>query len=117
RGTPIPGATHGGTGGTAFDDRCPGNDIVIGVRVSTDLLGDTVTSIALQCGTVAVERLGTSWRVHITPTVTTPVRGGGGTPYTSDCANGAITQIAGRASTAAVGLLSFTCHRIELQTL
>lgn len=119
RGSPMLGATHGGTGGTAFDDRCPGNDVVIGVQahvVSDGLGNDTLTALSLQCGTVTVERLGLSWRVRITPTVTTPVRGGAGTPYASDCTNGAITRIAGRAAST-VEVLSFTCQTLQLITI
>lgn len=117
RSAAILGAPHGGAGGTAFDDRCPGNDVVIGVRVTTDMLGETLSSLSLQCGTVTASRVGLSFGLSITPSMETPVRGGAGdTPYRSDCVSGAVTVVDGRASTI-VDRLGFGCQRLELQTL
>ncbi len=117
RGTAILGATHGGSGGTAFDDRCPGNDVVIGVRVTTDALGTRLGSVSLQCGTVTAIRTGASWALRITPTIETPVRGGAAEmPYVNDCTDGAVTEVSGRASTI-VDRVGFTCQRVQLLTL
>jgi hypothetical protein len=116
RGAAMLGTARGGTGGTAFDDRCPGNDVVIGIRGSADEIGG-VDSIALQCGTLSVSRAGFSFRLTITPTVTTPTRGSGGsTSFIADCPSGAITDVSGSASTT-IQRLSFTCRQIQLQTI
>ncbi|MCZ7679255.1 MAG: hypothetical protein M5U28_11065 [Sandaracinaceae bacterium] len=117
RGAPMLGTVRGGMGGTAFDDRCPGNDVVIGIRGTTDDLGNSVTSISLQCGTVAVSRSLLSWRRTITPSVTTPTRGGASSmPFSSDCTNGAVTEVSGRVSTT-VTAVGITCQQIVLETL
>jgi hypothetical protein len=117
RDAPVLGAIHGGTGGTAFDDRCPDGDVVIGVRGGTDELGNTLTGIGLSCGTVRVVRTGLSWQRTITPTVETPLRGSSGfTPFDVDCEGGVITAVSGQAGTGVSGL-AFTCDRLTLETL
>ena len=117
REAPVLGAVHGGTGGTAFDDRCPDGDVVIGVRGGTDELGGTLTGIGLSCGTVRVMRAGLSWQRTITPTVELPLRGAGGvSSFDIDCEGGVITAVSGQAGTAVTGL-GFTCQRLTLETL
>src|SRR5690606_27715735 len=115
RGSPVLGTMRGGTSGTAFDDRCPGEDVVIGVRAGVTDLG-ILTGIALQCGTVTVMRTGISWARVITPTVQLPMRGGGISTSTADCEGGVVSGISGSASSGVAGL-AFTCSRIDLQTL
>lgn len=115
RGAAILGAQHGGTGGVAFDDRCPGDDVVIGVRGSADDLSG-VSGIGFRCGTISIARFGLSMRLTITPSVDLPSRGGSGaTPFSSDCAGGAVSEVDGQASTA-VDRVGFTCSQIQLQT-
>lgn len=120
RGDPVLGDPHGGTGGTAFDDRCTGDDVVIGVwGATTDDSGgtlSTLTGIALQCGTVRVVRTGLSWARTITPTDMTPMRGGGGTSFHEDCAGGVVSGVSGQAASSVTGL-TFACQRVTLQTL
>ncbi len=115
RGTLILGGTYGGTGGTAFDDRCPGDDVVIGVIGSADELGG-VRSIALQCGTVTLSRAAFSFRLTIMPSTSTPLRGSSGSEsFGASCMGGAITDVGGSAGTT-VGRLAFICRQIQLQT-
>ncbi len=116
RGAAILGATHGGAGGTGFDDRCPNDDVVIGIYGSADDLAG-VGSIVLRCGRVSVARSGLSWRLSVTPTVDLPMRGGASsTPFASDCGTGAVSQIDGRADTI-VERIGITCEQLQLQTL
>jgi hypothetical protein len=88
--------TAGGTGGTAFVDRCPANELVIGIRGRS---GTEVDQIWFQCGRVTVTRdASLAWVVTVTPTGTsTPRGGGGGTPFTYDCPAGRVgTGLTGR---------------------
>lgn len=115
RDEPVLGTRYGGTTGTAFDDRCPGEDVVIGVRVSVDDAG-ILTGISLQCGTVSVEREGLEWHAVITPSVQLPMRGGFRTSSAATCDRGVISGVSGQTSGHLSGL-AFTCSRLDLQRL
>ncbi len=119
RGAAIVGATHGGTGGTAFDDRCAGDDVVIGVTAHVDDMSNSLRGIQLHCGTVSVGRPGppAPWTVTVTPSSDLPVRGTGGTTSTpANCMTGALSGLDEQADTL-VQRVSFSCAQLQLQTL
>jgi hypothetical protein len=91
--------TVGGGGGTAFSDRCPANEIVIGLRGRS---GTEIDQFSFQCARLTVARdASLSWVVIVTPTGTSTARGGGGgTPFSYDCPAGRVaTGITGRSGT------------------
>ncbi|MEC7522482.1 MAG: hypothetical protein VYE22_21520 [Myxococcota bacterium] len=116
RGAPILGAQHGASGPTTFDDRCPGDEVAIGLGGAAD--EDFVDAISLQCARVTIGRnRGFDWRISVTPTGNTPTRGAGGggsSSVSASCAAGSvIVAFDGRESTR-VNFLGATCQRLQL---
>jgi hypothetical protein len=115
RSADIRGATHGGGGGTPFEDRCPNNELAIGIVGDGT---DGVTSVALQCGAATIDVTGArQWRITVTPTTRTPERGGPLGTLGGNCAAGSVvTELNGRASTT-LHLVGTRCQRLELSTI
>ena len=114
-GAPIVGATHGGSGGSAYDDRCPANEFVVGIEGHADLALDR---ISLRCASFVIERnAGFAWQLRQVPGATTPSRGGGGTgdaPFDHACGpNGVVTSLEGRAGSTVLALAA-TCRPLSL---
>lgn len=115
RGSPILGATHGAAGASDFDDRCPGNEFVIGITGSADTALD---GIQLHCGTLDILRVTpASWGLIVTPTGSTPSRGGSSSSFDGGCGpNAVVTGLAGRAGSF-VTQLSVTCRTLSLEVI
>lgn len=112
-GAAIPGGVFGGTGGTAFDDRCPDPQVVIGVRGHADT---QVDQVQLRCGTVSIARNASfNWQLSVTPAGTTPLRGSASSvPFAADCgARSVVTALDGRDGTH-IDRLGATCRQLQL---
>ncbi len=115
RGAPVMGAPHGGSGGTAFDDRCPEHQFVTGISGHAEFGLDSIT---LRCGGFAIERDGGfNWRFRAVPGPTLTTRGGaasGDEPFDHGCGpNGVVTGVEGRAGTHVTSLAT-TCRTLSL---
>ncbi|MCC7537286.1 MAG: hypothetical protein IT379_13775 [Deltaproteobacteria bacterium] len=114
RGPVTFGLQHGGGGGTAFDDRCAGDDVVISMAGRS---GSEIDQIGIECGRLTIERSGATWVVRVTSTGFTPARGGtGGGPFTFVCPSpGAGAGLAGRAA-ARLDQITLYCSALGLST-
>ena len=112
---PIFGAQHGAAGATTFDDRCPGDEIAIGLSGSAD--DQFVDRVSLRCGRVSIARSRSfNWQLTVTPTGSTTPRGaaGIGETFTATCATGSVIMaLDGRESTR-VNRLGASCQRLQL---
>jgi hypothetical protein len=78
------GATHGGDGGSAHSEPCPGHQVVLGYVGEVGSDGRFVRSLRGTCGVLAVAA-GTN-KVSATPKDLLPHRGGsGGIPFDTHC--------------------------------
>lgn len=115
RGAPIFGAQHGAAGATTFDERCPGDEIAIGLSGSAD--DQFVDRVSLRCGRVSIARSRSfNWQLTVTPTGSTTPRGaaGIGETFTATCATGSVIMaLDGRESTR-VNRLGASCQRLQL---
>jgi hypothetical protein len=114
-GAAIYGSPHGATGTADFEDRCPMDQVVVGLAGHSD---DFVDQISLQCASISIARGGGfSWSLRVTRTSVTPSRGGTtvtGAPFDVDCsADSVVSGLNGRAGTR-LNQLSFDCRRLQL---
>ena len=112
RGTVSAGAVAGGTGGTAFSDLCPGERVVVGIRVRHAAEVDLIQAV---CGALTIARGGGGWLMSVSSPVDTPSRGGGGGNASAfSCASGgAGTRLHGRAG-ARIDRLAMDCTSVDL---
>jgi hypothetical protein len=107
----------GGGGGNGFNDRCPANQVVIGIYGHQT---PEVERFGFICGTVAVSRTSPSgpWQIVVTRTVNSPLRGSDNSSafeYVCPPAN-VVTVLFGRAAER-VDQIGVGCSPMTLLTL
>lgn len=115
RGAFIYRTPHGESGAASFEDVCPGDQVVVGVRGHA---GARVDEVSLRCASLTIERsAGFDWGLRVSPVGTTTSRGSPGTEssaFVADCGpSSVVTSLEGRASTR-VDRLAVTCRRLQL---
>jgi hypothetical protein len=108
-------ASHGGTAGTAFSDRCAADEVVIGIAGRS---GAEMDALGFDCGKVTLERQGSAWAIVITKTTTGAARGGtGGGPYQYACPTGHVAIGAKGRSGDRIDALAIYCATLTIGAL
>jgi hypothetical protein len=110
-------ATEGGSGGSAFSDRCPANQVVIGIggRQMPEL-----ERFSFICGSLAIARPSPSgpWQITVTRTMDSPQHGGtDGTVFEYVCPDGGVASGLGGRRGDRMDQASIGCSPLTLQTL
>ena len=81
---------HGGTGGAVSLERCPTDEMVIGI---TGRAGALIDNLGIRCGTVTFTRSGSSWAPVTTYTRTlNTTTGTGGSAFLYSCPSGQVAR-------------------------
>jgi hypothetical protein len=107
-------AAAGGTGGSAFSDRCPANQVVIGIN-GRHL--PEVGRFGFVCGSVVAARSGPSspWQITVTRTVNSPQHGGtSGTMFEYLCPVGSVATVLGGRGAERIDQASISCSPVTV---